>query len=121
VTRGIVIMAASALACVVWSKLFAVRGDTKAQPEMLDLAIGRAQRSLIANQLAFYACAAAAPLGVVGNTIRTYLGKPSAMSPVAGLTVLAIFALGLFLYGRRTRVNLAKFRHLIRTLAGNGA
>jgi hypothetical protein len=42
------------------------------------------------------------------------------MSPLIDLAILAIFALGLFLFGRRVRINLEKLRYLKRVLAVDG-
>jgi hypothetical protein len=42
------------------------------------------------------------------------------MSPVIYLAILAIFALGLFLLGRRVKINREKLRYLKRVLAVDG-
>ena len=62
---------------------------------MIDLAIARAQRTLVTIRLGLYACAVAAVFGLVGTAIRTYLTRPPRMSPVVDLAVLVMVALGL--------------------------
>jgi hypothetical protein len=119
VTRGIAILAASALLSIAVSLLLPVRasGDVKALAEMIDLAIARAERTLKTIRLGFYACAVVAVLGLAGTAIRTYLSRPPSVSPIIDLAVLAIFALGLFFYARHSRVDLAKYRCLKKALA----
>jgi MFS family permease len=118
VTRGIAILAVSALLSIAVSLLLPVSasGDVKALAEMIDLAIARAERTLKTIRLGFYACAVVAVLGLAGTAIRTYLSRPPSVSPIIDLAVLAIFALGLFLYARHTRVDLAKYRCLKKAL-----
>jgi hypothetical protein len=119
VTRGIAILAISALVSIAVSLLLPVRtsGDMKALAEMIDLAIARAERTLKTIRLGFYACAVAAVLGLAGTAIRTYLSRPPSLSPIIDVAVLALFALGLFIYTRHTRVDLAKYRYLKKALA----
>ena len=118
VTRGIAILAISVLLSIAVF-LLPVRAskDVKALAEMIDLAIARAERSLKMIRLGFYACAVAAVLGLAGTVIRTFLSRPPSLSPIIDVVVLAIFALGLFLYARHTRVDLAKYRYLKKALA----
>ena len=61
-----------------------------------------------------------AAFGLVGTATRAYLTRPPRMSPLIDLAILAIFALGLFLFGRRVRINLEKLRYLKRVLAVDG-
>jgi hypothetical protein len=119
VTRGVTLVAISALLSMAVSSLLRVRASAgaRALPEMIDLSIARAERTLKTIQLGFYACAVAAVLGLLGTAIRTHLSRPPALPPAVDLAVLATFALGLFLYGRRARVTLAKFRYLKLALA----
>jgi hypothetical protein len=119
VTRGIAILAISVLLSTAVSLLLPVRAsrDVKALAEMIDLAIARAERTLKTIRLGFYACTAAAVLGLAGTAIRTYLSRPPSLSPIIDVVVLATFALGLFLYARHTRVDLAKYRYLKKALA----
>jgi hypothetical protein len=119
VTRGVAMLATSVLVSIAVSLLVPVRAsaDVKALAEMIDLAIARAERTLKAIRLGFYACTVAAVLGLAGTAIRTYLSRPPSLSPVLDLAVLAIFALGLFVYARHTRVDLAKYRCLKRAFA----
>lgn len=121
-TRGVALLAISAILSLAMSSLLRVRagGDARALSEMLDLAIARAHRTFLAMQLGLYACAVAAALGLVGAAMRTHLSGPPALSPLVDLAVLAIFAFGLFLCGRRARSDLAKFRYLKRALALEG-
>lgn len=119
VTRGIAIGSISVIFGVAVSLLLPVRASDSARAlsEMIDLAIARAQRALVTIRLGFYACGVAAVFGLVGTAIRTYLARPPRMSPVVDLAVLAIFALGLFFYGRHIKVNLEKLRYLKHALA----
>jgi hypothetical protein len=119
VTRGIAILAISVLLSIAVSLLLPVRasGDAKALAEMIDLAIARAGRTLKTIRLGFYACAVAAVLGLAGTAIRAHFSRLPALSPVIDLAALAMFALGLFLYARHTRINLAKYNCLRKALA----
>jgi len=114
VTRGIAILTISALVSFAVSLVLPVgaTGDMKSLAEMIDLAIARAERTLKAIRLGFYACAVAAVLGLAGTAIRTYLSRPPSVPPIVDVAVLAILALGLFLYARHTKVDLAKYRCL---------
>jgi hypothetical protein len=118
VTRGIAILAISALASIAVSLLLPVRasGDVKTLVEMIDLAITRAERTLKAIRLGLYACTVAAVLGLAGAAIRTYLSGPPSVSPIVDVSVLGILAFGLFHYARHIRVELAKYRCLKRAL-----
>jgi hypothetical protein len=123
VTRGGALLALSAFLLVAAFGLLPVlAGDqARALPDMIDLTIARAERLQVAIRLGVYACAVVAVLGLAGTAIRTYSGRPPAMSPVWDLTVLAALALGLFLYGRHVTITLVKFRYLKRVLSGEGA
>jgi hypothetical protein len=84
---------------------------------MLDFAITRTEKTLFAIRLGFYASVVTALFGLVGTAIRMHQSRPPALSPLVDLSVLAIFALGLFFYRRRTQGDLAKYRYLKRVLA----
>jgi hypothetical protein len=118
-TRGIALMAIALIVAVAASVLRPARASdgARALSEMIDLAITRAERILQTIRLGFYACAVAAVLGIVGAAIRTYLGKPPALSPIIDLAALAICALGLHLWSRHAKTTLAKFRYLKHALA----
>jgi hypothetical protein len=122
VTRGGGVMAISSILLVAALGLLPVRaGDqARALPDVIDLTIARAERLLMAIRLGFLACAVAAVLGLVGTAIRSYSGKPPAMSPILDLAVVAILAVGLFLYGRHLRAHLAKLQYLRKALAVSG-
>jgi len=62
-----------------------------------------------------------AVFGLFGTARRTHFSKPPAVSPIADLAVIAILALGLFFYGRRTRIQLEKMKHLKRVLVADKA
>jgi hypothetical protein len=114
VTRGIAIIAMSAILTFAVSSLLPVRsgGATGGLSEMIDLAIGRAQRTLVLIRAGLYACVIAAVFGLVGTAIRTHLAAPPRMSPIVDLVLLALIALALFLYGRQIKVELWKYRTL---------
>ena len=114
VTRGIAISAISVMLAIALSWLLPVRKSdaTKAVSEMIDLAIARAERTLVAIRLGFYACFVAVVFGLAGTAIRTYLTRPPRMSPVLDLAVLAMLALGLFLCSRQIKIRLEKLRAL---------
>jgi len=122
VARGVVLVAVSAIPAVAALGLLpVVIGDkARALPDMIDLTIARAERLLIAIRLGLLACAAVAGNALAIMAMRAYSGRPPAMPLVlalAVLTILAILALGLFLYGRHVAVTLAKFRYLKDALA----
>lgn len=114
VTRGIAIGVISGLLTMAVSVLLPVRGSdaARAVSDLLDLAIARAQRTLVTIRLGFYACIVAAVFGLVGAAIRTHLTRPPRLLPVVDVTVVAIVTLGLFLWARHTRTSLAKLRAL---------
>ena len=118
VTRGIAIGAISVLLAIAVSWLMPVRASDAARTvsDMIDLAIARAQRTLVAIRLGFGACIVAAVFGLVGSAIRSSLATPPRLSPVLDLAVLTMLALGLVLYGRHTGTNLERFRALKRAL-----
>ncbi len=119
VTRGVALVAIAAILWLAMSSLLHVRagGGARALSDLLDFAIARCKKTLFAIRLGFYACGVAALFGLVGTAIRTHLFRPPALSPLIDLAVLAIFALGLFLYGRRIQDDLAKYRYLKHALA----
>jgi hypothetical protein len=119
VTRGIAIIAMSAILTFALASLLEVRsGNTaRALSEMIGLAIDRAQRTLALITAGLYACVIAAVFGLVGTAIRTHSGRPPKVSPVVDLVIVGLIALVLFLYGRQVRVNLRKYRALRQALA----
>jgi hypothetical protein len=123
VTRGIAVVMLSILLASAMSWLYAVRRSdaARAVSDMIDLAIARALRTLVAIRLGFYACIIAAVSGLVGSGIRTHLARPPAMSPVVDLTLLAFVAVGLVVYRRHTHVSLEKLRAVQRALALDGS
>jgi hypothetical protein len=114
VTRGIAIIAMSAILTFAVSSLLPVRSGsaTGGLSEMINLAIGRAQRTLVLIRAGFYACVIAAVFGLVGTAIRTHLAAPPRMSPIVDLAVLALVALALWLCGRQIKIELWKYRTL---------
>jgi hypothetical protein len=122
VTRGIAIIAMSAILTIALSSLLDVRSfrTTSALSEMINLAVERAQRNLLLIRAGLYACVIAAVFGLVGTAIRTHLGRPPKMSPIVDLVILALIALALFLGGRQIRVRMEKYRALNRALAVDG-
>jgi hypothetical protein len=119
VTRGVAFVAIAAILSLAISALLRVRTGGDAQPlsHMLDFAITRTEKTLFAIRLGFYASGVTALFGLVGTAIRMHLSRLPALSPLVDLSVLAIFALGLFFYCRRTQGDLAKYRYLKRVLA----
>jgi len=122
VARGIAIVVVSLLAGAGAAALLPVRGSDMARSlaEMLELAAARARRALLIVRLGLCACGVAAALGVAGTLIRTRLSGPPLLPPAIDLLILAAFAAGLYLYGRRTKANLEKLRVLAHTLAPRG-
>lgn len=118
VTRGVALVAIAAiLSLAMWSmRHFNSGGRARSLSDMLDFAIARSEKTLFAIRLGFYACGVAALLGLVGTAIRARLSRLPALSPLIDLAVLALFALGLFLYARRIESDLAKYRYLKRVL-----
>jgi hypothetical protein len=119
VTRGIAILAMSAILTFALASLLQVRSGstTGALAEMIDLAIDRAQRTLSLVRAGLYSCVIAAVFGLVGTAIRTHLGRPPKLSPIVDLVILGLIALVLFLYGRQVRVEQGKYRSLKQALA----
>ena len=119
VTRGIAILAMSAILTFALASLLQVRSGstTGALAEMIDLAIDRAQRTLSLVRAGLYSCVIAAVFGLVGTAIRTHLGRPPKLSPIVDLVILGLIALVLFLYGRQVRVEQGKYRTLKQALA----
>ena len=122
VIRGVAIVAMSMILLFAVLRQLPVRASdaARALPEMIELSIMRAQRTLRVIQLGFYACAVAAAFGLVGTAIRMSLTKPPRMSPVVDLAVLMAFALGLFFHRRNVKVHLEKMRALNHALAMDG-
>lgn len=119
VTRGVALVAIAAILSLAMRSLWHVRaaGGVRSVTDMLDFAIARSKKTLFAVRLGFCACGGAALLGLLGAAIRTHLSRPPALSPLIDLALLAIFALGLFQYGRRIQSDLSKYRYLKRVLA----
>ncbi|HEY6454386.1 MAG TPA: hypothetical protein VIY90_03790 [Steroidobacteraceae bacterium] len=119
VTRGICIIAMSTIISFALASLLEVRSAsaTSALAQMIDLAIGRAHRSLLLIRAGLCACVIAAVFGLVGTAIRAHLGRPPKMSPLVDLVMVGLIALVLLLYGRQIRAELGKYRSLKRALA----
>jgi hypothetical protein len=119
VTRGSAIAATSAiLTFALWSlQSVSAVGGSSTLSQMLELAIGRAQRTLSLIRAGLYSCVIAAVLGLVGTAIRIQLDRPPRTSPIVDLAILALIALVLFLCGRQLRVELGKYRALRQALA----
>ena len=122
VARGLAIAVASLLLAIAMLTLLAVRAahEARAVLEMLDLAIARAKRTLMAIRLGMIACAVTVLLGLAGTAIRTQLSAPPQMSPVVDVVLLAMCALGLFVWGREVRVRLAQWQALKRAFGADG-
>ena len=121
ITRGFAIVMISAITARTLSLLLPVRASAEARalPEMLRLAIRRAERTLTIVGLSFWACGIAAVFGLAGTALRTHQSRPPALSPLIDMAVVAITAIGLFLYRRNTKVTLAKFQYLQKAIASD--
>lgn len=122
VTRGIAIVAISAmLTCALWSlRSVSAAGNSSTLSQMIDLALGRAQRTLSLIRVGLYSCVIASVFGLVGAAIRMQFGRPPRMSPVIDLAIIALVALVLVLCRRQFRVELGQYRALRRVLAVDG-
>jgi hypothetical protein len=122
VIRGIAMGAIATIFAIGVASLLPIRaGDaTRSLPEMIDLAIGRARRSLLLIRLGLFACAIAAISGGVGTAIRVHLTGPPRMSPLVDLAVLALAALVLFVGSRPIKLDLEKYKALQRALEFEG-
>jgi hypothetical protein len=89
----------------------------QALSQMIDLAIDHAQKTLSLIRAGLYCCVIAAVFGLVGDAIRTHFGRPPKMSPIVPLTILAVVALAVVVWGRQTRRKLEKYRSLKQALA----
>jgi hypothetical protein len=120
--RGIAMGAIATIFAIGVASLLPMRaGDaTRSLPEMIDLAIGRARRSLLLIRLGLFACAIAAISGGVGTAIRVHLTGPPRMSPLVDLAVLALAALVLFVGSRPIKLDLEKYKALQRALEFEG-
>ena len=122
VTRGIAIIAMSAiLMFALWSFLsVSAAGYSSALSQMIDLAIGRAQRTLSLIRAGLYSCVVAAVFGLVGTAIRMQFASPPRISAIVDLAILALVALVLFLCHRQLLVELGNYRALRQALAVSG-
>jgi hypothetical protein len=116
--RGAAFLAIAAIVSLAMRSLLHVRagGGLQSVPEMLDFAIARSRKTLLAIRLGYYACGLAALFGLVGTAIRKHLSRPPALSPFIDLALLAVFVLGLFFYGRRIQGDVRKYTLLRRLL-----
>lgn len=113
IPRGIAVIAISSLlAMATWSRRGSRRVDSGTLADMLDLGVVQAERFRHVVLAGYWACAAAAVLGLMGYGVRDYwYGRP-AMSPIVPLVLLALVAMVLLLFGRRLRADLARLRYL---------
>jgi hypothetical protein len=114
VTRGVAIIAMSMiLGFAVWP-FQSVRSldAVQALSEMIDLAIDHAQKFLSLIRAGLYCCVIAAVFGLLGTAIRTHFDRPPKMSPIVDLTILALVAVLIALWGRQTRRELGKYQNL---------
>jgi len=111
VPRGMAFLAIAATMSLAIRSLLQVRagGGLQSVSEMLDVAIARSRKTLLAIRLGYCACGLAALFGLVGTAIRTRQSRPPALSPIFDLALLALFVLGLFLYGRRIQADLRNY------------
>jgi hypothetical protein len=118
-TIGVAIIAMSIIIMfATWRLQDSSRLDAaQALSQMIDLAIDHAQKTLSLIRAGLYCCVIAAVFGLVGNAIRTNFGRPPKMSPIVPLTILAVVALAVVIWGRRTRLELGKYRSLKQALA----
>jgi hypothetical protein len=118
-TRGGAIIAMSVILIIAtWPLHQATSFDAaQALSQMIDLAIDHAQKILSLIRAGLYCCVIAAIFGLVGNAIRTHFGSPPKMSPIVPLTVLALVALAVLIWGRKTQLELGKYRSLKRAFA----
>lgn len=114
ITRGVAIVVISLMLGRALTSLLPVRASDacRSLSAMLELAIGRTQRTVVVVRLGLYSCLVAAVFGLAGTAIRTYLTGPPRLSPVIDLSILALFALALFFYGRHMKVAVAKMQAL---------
>ncbi len=120
VIRGIAFAVIAGILSLGITALLRVRsgGGPQSLSEMLGLSISRLRKALWLTRLGFAACGITALLGVAGTMVRTHLSRPPAMSPLVDLALLAVLALGLFLYGRRAQSDLRKYTQLRHILVG---
>lgn len=122
-TRGVAIIAMSVIViCAVWplQRLTSLDAAQALSP-MIDLAIDHGKKTLSLVRGGLYCCVIAAVFGLAGNAIRTHFGNPPKMSPLIPLTIVALVALAVVIWGRQTRLELRKYRSLKRVLAVDGA
>jgi hypothetical protein len=119
ITRGAaIIIMSTILMFATWPLQHTASFDAaQALAQMIDLAIDHARKTLSLIRAGLYCCVIAAVFGLVGNAIRTHFGRPPKMSPLVPLTILALVALAVIIWGRQTRRELGKFRSLKQALA----
>jgi len=122
VTRGISMISISAILILPMWSLQSVVAEHAASDllQMIDLAIGRAQKTLSLTRAGRYSCVVAGVFGTVGAAIRTHFGRPPKMSPIVDLIILALVVWVIYLYGRHVQVELRKYRTLKHALAVDG-
>ena len=119
VTRGIAIAIISLLlSAAAWSFRNARQSNSQSLAAMVELALLRAHNWHKAIRLGYLALIVAALFGTVGYEIRISMGKPSAMSPVEPLVLLAVLGLVLFLLERRAKDDIAKYSYLKTLMLG---
>jgi hypothetical protein len=118
-TRGVAIIAMSIVIMFATWRLqdSSTLDAAQALPQMIELAIDRAQKTLSLIRAGLYCCVIAAVFGLVGNAIRSHFGRPPKLSPIVPLTILAVVALAVVIWGRKTRLELGKYRSLKQALA----
>jgi len=121
-TRGAAIIAMSVIIMfATWPLQRTTSLDAaQALSQMIDLAIDHAQKTLSLVRAGLYCCVIAAVFGLVGNAIRSHFDRPPKMSPIIPLTILALVALAVVIWGRQTRLELGKYRSLKQALPVDG-
>jgi hypothetical protein len=121
-TRGVAIIAMSIVVMfATWPLYHATSlGASQALSQMIDLAIDHAYKTLSLIRAVLYCCVIAAVFGLVGNAIRTYFGRPPKMYPIVPLAILALVALAVIIWSRKTKLELEKYRSLKLALAVAG-
>lgn len=117
-TRGVAIIIIALLIAMAARAFWWAGASNDACPagEMMDLTIARARRLLLTIRLSLCACTVAAAFGLFGSAVRAHLSRPPNMSPVVDLSLLALAAVSLGLYGHRVKAELAKFEYLRQVL-----
>lgn len=119
ITRGIAWIAMSGVLTFGLLQLLEVQSGRTAGAllDLVDLAIGRMQKTLGLIKAGLGACAFPVVSWLVSIAFRSHFGRPPRLSPILALEILVLIALVLVVGAWRLKVGLRKYRILRQALA----